>query len=535
MRKFERVDLTSFTTFNRRDLFKAMGLGAAFFASEMPVARHLWANPVFKANPFSLGIASGDPSPDGFVIWTKIAPEPLATNAGMPMRAVEVDWEVAADDQMRQVLQKGKAIARPEMNHAVHIEVAGLEPAREYFYRFRIGNERSGIGRSKTFPAAGAAISRMNFGVAGCQRYEDGWFTAFAHMAEERFDFIYHYGDYIYEYRKLRNGERPIPIVRDMPGDVDEIYSLPDYRLRYAIYKLDPDLQAAHASAPFLMSFDDHEVDNNWADMVSEEAGVPAEILALRRIAGFQAWYENMPLRAAQRPNGPHINAFRRLQFGNLAQIDVLDTRQYRSDQPCNDGWKVCPDAKDPKRTMLGERQEAWLYDGFRKNTARWNVLAQQVPVMRLDRIPGPERTETHMDKWDGAEAARDRLFKAMGEANIANAVVLTGDVHHNRAADLKADFDNPDSKTVGVEFVATSISSNGDGRDKPTTHERYMQANPHFRFFNDQRGYMRHTVTPDRWQADYQVLEKVTQKGLPIKTRTSLITEADKPGIKSA
>ncbi|CAN1520507.1 PhoD Phosphodiesterase/alkaline phosphatase D [Rhabdaerophilaceae bacterium] len=535
MRKFERVDLTNFTTFNRRDLFKAMGLGAAFFASEMPIARHLWANPVFRSNPFSLGVASGDPAPDGFVIWTKIAPEPLAPNAGMPMRAVEVEWEVAADDAMRQVIQKGKAIARPEMNHAVHVEVAGLEANREYFYRFRVGAERSRIGRSKTFPAAGADVTRMHFGVAGCQRYEDGWFTAFRYLADERFDFVYHYGDYVYEYRTLRAGERSNPIVRDMPGNPDEIYALADYRHRYALYKLDPDLQAAHASAPFLMSFDDHEVDNNWADMVSEEAGVPAEILALRRIAGFQAWYEHMPLRAAQRPNGPFIGAYRRLGFGNLAQIDVLDTRQYRSDQPCNDGWKVCAEAKDPNRTMLGKEQEAWLYDGFRTNTARWNVLAQQVPMMRLDRIPGPERTETHMDKWDGAEAARDRLFKAISEANIANPVVLTGDVHHNRAAELKTNFDDPKSKTIGVEFVATSISSNGDGVDRPTTHERYMQANPHFKFFNDQRGYVRHLVTPEKWTADYQVLEKVTEPNQPIKTRISLVTEAGKPGLANA
>lgn len=532
MRRFERVDLNDFTSFNRRDLFKAMGLGAAFFLSETPVARHLWANPVFKANPFSLGVASGDPAPDGFVIWTKIAPEPLAPNAGMPMRAVEVEWEVASDEAMRQVVQKGKAIARPEMNHAVHVELSGLEPNREYFYRFRIGAERSMIGRSKTFPALGAPIERLRFGVAGCQRYEDGWFTAFRHLAAERFDFVYHYGDYIYEYRTLRAGERPYPIVRDMPGDPDEIYALNDYRHRYALYKLDPDLQAAHASAPFLMSFDDHEVDNNWADMVSEQAGIPAEIFALRRIAGFQAWYENMPLRAAQRPNGPHINAFRRLQFGNLAQIDVLDTRQYRTSQPCGDGWKICADAKDSKRTMLGERQEAWLYDGFRKNTARWNILAQQVPMMRLDRIPGPEKTETHMDKWDGAEAARDRLFKAMDEAKIANAVVLTGDVHHNRASDLKMDFDNPDSKTVGVEFVATSVSSNGDGRDKPTTYDRYMQANPHFKFFNDQRGYVAHDVSASRWQADYRVVQKVTEKNAPVSTRASMVVEAGKPGL---
>lgn len=541
MRRFERVNLAEFggvsrhALLDRRLLLKGLALTGGYLLAAPVVSGHAWANPIFRAYPFSLGIASGDPSSDGFVLWTRIAPEPLQINGGMPMRPVEVQWEVATDDAMRQVVAKGTAIARPEMAHAVHVEVAGLQPNREYFYRFRVGQERSAIGRSKTFPAAGAPVAEMKFGVGGCQRYEDGWFTAWRHLAEERLDFVFHYGDYIYEYRKVRAGERPAPVIREMPGELDEIYNLADYRLRYAIYKLDPDLQAAHASAPFLMSFDDHEVDNNWAGFVSEEAGVPAEILALRRIAGFQAWYEHMPLRASARPNGAHILAHRRLGYGDLADIHVLDTRQHRSDQPCDDGWKVCPAAKEPNRTMLGESQEKWLYDGFKAQKSRWNVLAQQVPVMRLDRIPGPERTETHMDKWDGAEAARDRLFAALEEARIANTVVLTGDVHHNRAADLKLNFDDPGSKTVGVEFVATSISSNGDGRDVPTTHERYMQANPHFRFFNDQRGYMRHVVTPERWQADYRVLDKVSEKSRPVSTRASYVTEAGKAGLKPA
>lgn len=541
MRRFERVNLAAFTSvfdgsgLDRRALLRGLGLTGAYLLAAPVIGTHALANPIFRAYPFSLGIASGDPSADGFVLWTRIAPEPLQPHGGMPMRPVEVQWEIGKDAAMRDVVQRGTAIARPELAHAVHVSVTGLEPARDYFYRFRVGGERSIIGRTKTFPAPGAQVERMRFALAGCQRYEDGWFTAWRHVAAERFDFVYHYGDYIYEYRALRPGERPTPIVRDMPDSPDEIYALTDYRHRYALYKLDPDLQAAHASAPFLMSFDDHEVDNNWAGFVSEEAGVPEEILALRRIAGFQAWYEHMPLRAAQRPNGASILAHRRLAFGDLADINVLDTRQHRSDQPCGDGWASCADAKDPNRTMLGATQEAWLYEGFRASKARWNVLAQQVPVMRLDRIPGPEKTETHMDKWDGAEAARDRLFKAMVESNLANPVVLTGDVHHNRAADLKLDFDNPTSRNVGVEFVATSISSNGDGTDRPSTHARYMEANPHMRFFNDQRGYVRHEVTRERWQADYQVLDKVSEKGRPIATRARFVTEAGKPGIVEA
>lgn len=525
--------LTEAGTPSRRRFLTGLAASGLLLTGGGVIDQRVWANPVFAAYPFGLGIASGDPSADGFVIWTKLAPLPLARNGGMPMKAVEVAYEIATEANMRGVVQRGTALARPELGHAVHVEIAGLEPNRDYFYRFSCGGERTMIGRARTLPAAGASLERVNFGVLGCQRYEDGFFTAFRHVAEERFDFVFHYGDYIYEYRMVRPNERPLPVARVMPGEPDEIYALADYRQRYAIYKMDPDLQLAHASAPWIVSFDDHEVDNNFAGMVSEE-NIPPEIFALRRAAGFQAWYEHMPLRRSSLPNGPSIEAYRRFHYGELAQIDVLDTRQFRSDQPCGDGsHAACADALKPENTMLGEKQEAWLGEGLRASKARWNVLAQQVMIMRHDRDPSPEKTGYSMDKWDGAVAARKRLFDTLESARISNAVVLTGDIHQNWAGELKADFDDPKSKTLGVEFVATSITSGGDGADMTKAGQVALKKNPHIGFFNNQRGYMRHSLSKDRWQADYRVLDKVTVAGAAVSTRASFVVEAGQPGMK--
>ena len=279
--RFDRLSVDNFTTVNRRVLLQGLASAAIVVGTNGLFTKSVWGSPVFSAYPFALGVASGDPAPDGFVIWTKIAPKPLERGGGMPKRPVEVEWSVASDERMRQVIRKGSAIAHPEIGHAVHVDIAGLEPARDYFYQFGIGKERSRIGRARTLPTVGAPVAQIRFASAGCQRYEHGFFTAFRRIAAERFDFIFHYGDYIYEYRVLRPGEGNLPVVRMLPGEPDECYTLDDYRHRYSIYQLDPDLQAAHASAPFIMSFDDHEVDNDWAGATNEDHA-PPELFLLR-------------------------------------------------------------------------------------------------------------------------------------------------------------------------------------------------------------------------------------------------------------
>jgi alkaline phosphatase D len=532
-----RLDVDRFATVNRRRLLQGLGAASLVTATGGLFARPVWGSPVFAAYPFSLGVASGDPAPDGFVIWTKIAPNPLERGAGMPKRPVEVEWLIAGDERMRQVVRKGTAIAHPELGHAVHVEVGGLEPARDYFYQFTIGRERSRVGRARTLPPAGAPVTQTRFGVAGCQKYEDGYFTAFRHMAAERFDFVFHYGDYIYEYRVLRPGQANLPVVRVMPGEPDECYTLDDYRHRYGLYKLDPDLQAAHASAPFIMSFDDHEVDNDWASDTTEEYA-PPELFLLRRAAAFQAWYEHLPVRKAQLPRGPDILAYRRFGVGDLLSMNVLDTRSFRSPQACAKGPRVvadCAEANEPNRTMLGDTQERWLNDGFKNAKARWTVLAQQVTLMRNDRDPDPNVFTPSLDKWDGAVAARDRLFAAIEAAKLNNVVTLAGDIHQNWAGELKKNFLDARSATLGVEFVATSISSVGDGYDINNAYKALLQQQPYVKFFNSQRGYVRNVVTPERWQADFQVLDKVSVPGGQLSTRKSFVVENGKSALADA
>lgn len=519
----------------RRSLLRAAG-GTALLGLAAPLrAQSVVKRPAFGDYPFTLGVASGDPAPDGFVIWTKLAPKPLEQEGGLPNKAVEVEWSIASDETMRQIVRQGSTLARPELGHAVHVELEGLAPGREYFYRFTAGGETSPVGRARTFPALGSTPAELRFAAAGCQKYEDGYYSAWRHLADERLDFVFHYGDYIYEYN-TRPGSRKLPVIRTVPGAVtQESYTLDDYRRRYAAYKSDPDLQAAHASAPFIMSFDDHEVDNNWAGEVSSQNAPTAQFL-LRRAAAFQAWYENMPVRRAQLPRGPDILAYRRLIVGNLLAMNVLDTRQYRSDQACGDGARTsCPEARDAARTMLGQAQEQWLYDGFRTSDARWTLLAQQVPIMQRDLDPDPALYTTHMDKWDGAVAARDRLFAAARDAKIANLVAVTGDVHLNCVGELKRDFADPASNTIGVEFVGTSITSGGDGSDTSARLRALQQQDPHIKFYNRQRGYVRHTVSPRLWQADYRVLDKVSSREGNVSTRASFVVEAGKPGVSNA
>ncbi len=521
---------------SRRGLLKGAS-ASALLAALMPAAsRSVWANPVFAGNPFTLGVASGDPLPDGVVLWTRIAPDPL-NGGGMPMQAVSVTWEVASDDRMRSIVQSGEALARPELGHSVHVEVGGLEPARPYWYRFRVGREASRVGRTKTAPAPGAMSAALRFANAGCQRYEDGYFTAWRHLAREELDFVFHYGDYIYEYR-ARNGTAPT--VRETLGD--EIYTLGDYRNRYALYKRDADLQAAHAAHPFLSSFDDHEVDNNWAGEISEEDGsgaspaVPPEYFALRKQMAFHAWYENMPVRQAQLPRGPAIAAYRTLRYGQLAQINVLDTRQYRDDQPCGDGTKeACPALLNPNAQMLGPDQERWLFDGLARSDTTWNVLAQQVMMMRRDVSTGTNAPQFSMDKWDAYPAARDRLMRHLEAARVKGLVVLTGDIHNAWAGDLKADFLNPASATLGTEFIATSISTNGDGFDIDEPRRRLLDRNPHLKFFNNRRGYAVHEATKDRMVVRFRAVDSVSQPGAPLVTKASYAVEAAKPGVVDA
>jgi alkaline phosphatase D len=520
---------------SRRGLLRGASASALLLALTPAASRQVWANPVFASYPFRLGVASGDPYPDGVVIWTRVAPDPL-NGGGVPNRAIPVTWEIAADERFTQGTQRGETLARPELGHSVHVEVARLEPGRPYWYRFRVGGEASPIGRTRTAPAADAMPTSVRFANVGCQRYEDGYFTAYQHLAREELDFVFHYGDYIYEYRGKNDG---VPRLREANGD--EIYTIVDYRNRYALYKLEPELQAAHAAHPFLSSYDDHEVDNNWAASISEEDGsetfpiaVPPEYFILRKQMALNAWYENMPVRKAALPRGPDITAYRRLRYGTLAQIHVLDTRQFRDDQPCGDGIKpACAEVANPQAQILGPEQERWLFDGLARSDATWNVLAQQVPVMYRDFAPdGANEPHLALDKWDAYPAARDRLFRHVEQARIRGLTVLTGDVHQAWAGDLKADFRNPNSATLGVEFISSSMATGGNGFEINEVWQKRLARNPHIKYFNSRRGYNVHEATRDRMTVQVRAVDTVTQRGAPAVTKASFTVEAGKPGV---
>jgi alkaline phosphatase D len=515
---------------SRRQLLNAAWrLGVAAVVQPL-VPQRVLAQPVFTKYPFTLGVASGDPWPDSVVLWTRLAPEPLE-GGGMPMANVEVGWEIASDPAFRTVVRKGLAVARPELGHSVHVEVPGLEAAREYWYRFRAAGEISQTGRTRTAPPRQGSVDRVRFALCGCNHYEAGYFTAFRRIAEERFDFVLHTGDYIYEGRG--DGGRNPAVVRQHHGQ--EIYTLVDYRNRYAQYKSDRDLMAAHASAPFIVTWDDHEVDNDYASD-RDERDTPPEVFLLRRAAAYQAYYETMPLRASALPTGPHMRLYRRLAFGTLLDLSVLDTRQYRSDQACGGTLSTqCAGADDAARTMLGAEQEQWLFNELSTARARWTVLGQQVPTFARDAVASNPQGRFSMDKWDGYTAARRRLYARLKETRAPNPIVLSGDVHVHYGADLKLDYGNETSETIGVEFTNSAVTSGSDGSDVSGNWEQIRRDNPHIKYHSARRGYIACTATAATMRADFKILEKVTVPDLPAQTGASLIVEAGRPGAVPA
>jgi len=505
---------------DRRKLLASMGLLGVGSFSSLPA----FASPI-KNYPFTLGVASGDPWPDGFVIWTRLAPQPLQPGGGMSPLIHSVEWEVADDQRFRNIVQRGTAEALPELGHSVHVDLEGLLPARPYWYRFRINGHASPIGKVRTAPVAGSPAERIRIGVAGCQNYEHGFFTAYRYMADESFDAIFHYGDYIYEGRAGRRND--IPLVREHVGP--EPVRIEDYRLRHALYKLDPDLQAAHASTAFLMTYDDHEIDNNWAADKNQDAIDPA-IFLVRRFAAMQAWYENMPVRKAQLPLDGGMQMFRRLDYGQLLRVHLLDTRQYRDDQICEKpSQQHCRDAATLQSgQILGDRQQQWLSDGLEKDRT-WNLIGQQVVVMPYNH----ETAGAGGDSWRGYPESRRRLVKAIQDKQLSNVVISTGDVHQNIVGYVPARDEEPDRNQVATEFVCTSISSLGDGHDlkmRGPDWRPIIARNPNVLMANGQRGYQAFTITPDEWRTDIMKVDKVTDHSGQLSRLASFTIEAGSP-----
>jgi alkaline phosphatase D len=515
-------------TLSRRSFLLAAGSCAALHPA---LYRAAAADPRFAHYPYTLGVASGYPTPDGVTLWTRLAPQPLE-GGGMPPHAVEVHWDVAADAGFRTIVRSGHSIASPEWAHSVHAEVAGLQPGRWYWYRFRAGGAVSPVGKTRTAPAADAPAQRLRFATASCQQYEQGYYNAYRHLAAEDLDLVVFLGDYIYESSWGRN------LVR--AHGAGEPQTLDEYRARYALYKSDRLLQLAHAAAPWLVTWDDHEVQNDYANDRARII-VPPMVFLERRAAAYRAYYEHMPLPSWARPRGPAMQLHTRAAFGQLAQFHVLDDRQYRSHQPCpKEGYggsnvvdaAQCAERSDPRLTLLGTAQEQWLADGLARSPARWNIIAQQTMMAQADRTPGEGRT-FWTDGWDGYPKARERLLGFIAERRVANPLVLGGDVHMAAVADLKQDFDNTNAPAIATEFVCTSITSQGPSEKRT---EALVAENPHIRYANGiRRGYTVFELSPERCTARLRTVSGVGLPGSTIRDAEVYLVDNGRPGAQQA
>jgi alkaline phosphatase D len=447
-------------------------------------------------DPFQLGVASGDPSADGFVLWTRLAPAPLNPDGlgGMPSSTVDVQWQVATDGNFANIVASGTTPATPASAHSVHVEVAGLDHSRWYYYRFRTDTTPSylsPVGRTRTAPGPGVLANQLRFAMASCAHWEEAWFHAFRQIANDSPDLVLFLGDYIYEF----STDKTTNVREYVDWGTDFVDTLAEYRLRYAQHRTDPALRAAHAAAPWLVVFDDHEVKNNW------NSTTPS---ATQRAQAFQAWYENMPVRAAQKPVGATMTLHRKIDWGSLARFHMLDTRQYRSPQSstgCNDGT----------RRMISSTQEQWLLNGLATHPSTWDFLGQQVFFADRDSDRNPN-TCNGDDSWDGYRVQRGRLAAGWVARGVPNPVMLTGDVHRHWAADLLANPYDPASANIGVELVTTSISSGGPRADPENPDPALPAHLPYVKYLHDRRGYVRCTATSTQLTAEFMQLSSTTE-----------------------
>ncbi|WP_299409678.1 alkaline phosphatase D family protein [Acaryochloris sp. IP29b_bin.148] len=512
--------------FNRRQFLLTAGsaMGWVIWVEhQLP----LLAQPQFSADPFGLGVASGDPDANSVVLWTRIVPAPL-TGKPMPAVSIPVQWKIAADQQMQQIAQQGTVQAVPQSGHSVHVVADNLSPNQWYWYQFQVGKETSPIGRTRTLPAPDARADSLKLAYVSCQHYESGYYTAYQHLAAEDLDLVLHLGDYIYEGDPKSN--RPRQHVGPNPVDLET------YRWRYALYKSDPQLQAAHAAFPFICIWDDHEVENDYAKDESQDFADPA-VFRRRRQAAYQAYYEHLPLRPTSQPQEAQLQLYRQFKYGDLAEFYCLDTRQYRDDQACDQNGKGggqvvlnCEERLDPKRSLLGFEQEQWLLQGLEKAYTTWTVIAQQMLMAELQQGV-PPLVAHWSDGWDGYAATRDRILNGIAQYQPANPVVIGGDIHSFWVTDLKSDFQDPTSPILATEFVGTSISSGGPN---PNLFTSALKINPHIQFFESRyRGYVVCVITPDQWTAHFRVVDQVEKPGASIRTLASFQIQNGQPGAQ--
>jgi alkaline phosphatase D len=455
-----------------------------------------------QADPFALGVASGDPSRDGFVLWTR-----LVGPGAQPLQAasIPIHYEVAEDEAFRHIVRSGEIQAHPEAAHSIHLELTGLRPGRSYHYRFHALGATSPVGRTATVPDR---TDRLRLALTSCQHWELGWFGAYRDMLAGDPDLIVQVGDYIYETSypdqpKVRDFGAPEP--RDLDG----------YRARYALYRTDPDLQEAHRRVPWLVTWDDHEVLNDYAALANRE-GLPPDTFAARRAAAYQAYFEHMPIRPSLWRSMATPRLYRGVNWGELVSLSMLDTRQFRSSSPCaapsvarNVRLDHCAERLRPDRTMLGQAQEAWLAQRLAGERRPWTLLAQGVFFAPLA-LDGTGDA-VYSDQWDGYAAGRTRLLEQLARPNVRNPVILSGDIHSFWLNDLHG---ADDKQPVATEIVTSALAA----QSPPAGRFGDVRANnPHIRFSDVQHsGYVRIEIESTRLTAQFRALDLKSAQAMP-------------------
>ena len=520
---------------SRRDLLKLAVAAVAPLSYALSPAQA-----TLKHNPFSIGVASGSPNHHSVVLWTRLMAEPGSSKTQFADTDVSVKWEVADDEGFKVNRRAGQVVALAALAHSVHLELDGLQSDRWDFYRFQIGDAQSTTGRTRTLPHPEAMVQKLRVAYASCQRWEHGYFSAYDHMCQENLDMVLFLGDYIYEYAGAAN-----PVRLPKGGWVN---SLDDYRERYALHKSEKGLQAMHAQCPWLVTWDDHEVSNDYAGLERGQSGNISFNFAAQRARAYQAFYEHMPLRASALiksieglAQGAELRIYGQVPYGKLANIYLLDDRQYRDKQVCNksDGHgsgfinpDQCEDWFNPKRSLLGLEQTKWLDQAFanaQKDARPWNVVAQQTIFGRRDFRIGAGYTLWN-DGWDGYSAARQQMTQSMQNKALKNPVLIGGDVHENWVGHVMADAYKDDSAKLGVEFCGAGITARSAGNSKLPAR---LAENPHFIFADSERkGYGVVEFTAKQIQTELRVVDDVRQPQTKIETLAKFEVEAGVPQV---
>lgn len=488
--------------------------------------------PKLPGDPFTLGVASGDPLPDAVVLWTRLLP----SEGVVPDQPVPVRWELATNESFHDLVASGVVTTDAGLANSVHADATDLQPDTRYWYRFIVGDWTSPVGRTRTAPAAGGSPELVRIGVANCQAWQSGYYSAHRHLAEEEdIAAVVFLGDYIYELESS---------IAARPHGMDPPTTLEGYRRLYELNNTDPDLRASLAAHPWIVTWDDHEVEDNYADgyqgLVGRSMGQSPEAFHAKRAAAYQAWWEHMPVRTGPPADGA-LRIHRGFAFGDLVDMAVVDTRQYRTPQPEGPGAGPRPLGGGPQpprafaedAQMLGDEQEAWLLDRLRSSEARWTVLAQQSVMAEMNRRPDLPGGAFSLDSWDGYVAARQRLMDVVsgadGAAPVRDFVSLGGDIHTSAVTDLHADPTDPATAVVGTEFVGPSVSAL-ELLDPVAVAGARSQ--PHVRLYDiERRGYLLVDFTPGAATATYRWVDDALRPDSSISTGTVWRVEAGRPG----